>query len=303
MTKNDITRGLIDFAVSQCLKNIKEDPYRSIRRLADLGRQFAKGRFQEELFSLFQRLLLNEDGPYYEMLKQLVSSVDTDSLKTLGINIGYNSWTCGASRLRQITAEKDYPHWLAEISLSPESSASQLKEQLSAALKNGTYAFRLHMPAQSITTDTRQLGLIREFHDCSFFLDFMDTDCTYSDDLLELTCSCDNLAFLVPFGSLQSRQLVDLLNARQRIYGVCRTYDNTNAAERISDSQISEMLSWGSPLLFFLAAADTTQDNRLLVDNAILDARLHQTYPALLIHLDADVARIQQLLISSRKNL
>ena len=25
MTKNDITRGLIDFAVSQCLKNIKED--------------------------------------------------------------------------------------------------------------------------------------------------------------------------------------------------------------------------------------------------------------------------------------
>lgn len=92
MTKNDITRGLIDFAVSQCLKNIKEDPYRSIRRLADLGRQFAKGRFQEELFSLFQRLLLNEDGPYYEMLKQLVSSVDTDSLKTLGINIGYNSW-------------------------------------------------------------------------------------------------------------------------------------------------------------------------------------------------------------------
>ena len=159
MTKNDITRGLIDFAVSQCLKNIKEDPYRSIRRLADLGRQFAKGRFQEELFSLFQRLLLNEDGPYYEMLKQLVSSVDTDSLKTLGINIGYNSWTCGASRLRQITAEKDYPHWLAEISLSPESSASQLKEQLSAALKNGTYAFRLHMPAQSITTDTRQLGL------------------------------------------------------------------------------------------------------------------------------------------------
>ena len=159
------------------------------------------------------------------------------------------------------------------------------------------------MPAQSITTDTRQLGLIREFPDCSFFLDFMDTDCTYSDDLLELTCSCDNLAFLVPFGSLQSRQLVDLLNARQRIYGVCRTYDNTNAAERISDSQISEMLSWGSRLLFFLAAADTTQDNRLLVDNAILDARLHQTYPALLIHLDADVARIQQLLISSRKNL
>ena len=166
MTKNDITRGLIDFAVSQCLKNIKEDPYRSIRRLADLGRQFAKGRFQEELFSLFQRLLLNEDGPYYEMLKQLVSSVDTDSLKTLGINIGYNSWTCGASRLRQITAEKDYPHWLAEISLSPESSASQLKEQLSAALKNGTYAFRLHMPAQSITTDT--LGLSANFLTAAF---------------------------------------------------------------------------------------------------------------------------------------
>ena len=86
MTKNDITRGLIDFAVSQCLKNIKEDPYRSIRRLADLGRQFAKGRFQEELFSLFQRLLLNEDGPYYEMLKQLVSSIPTPSRRSASIS-------------------------------------------------------------------------------------------------------------------------------------------------------------------------------------------------------------------------
>ena len=92
------------------------------------------------------------------------------------------------------------------------------------------------------------------------------------------------------------------MNARQRIYGVCRTYNDANAAEMISDSQISEMLSWGSPLLLFLTADDTTQDNRLLVDNAILNARLHQTYPALLIHLDADVARIQQLLLSSRKN-
>ena len=38
MTKNDITRGLIDFAVSQCLKNIKEDPYR--RRLKGTPRAF-----------------------------------------------------------------------------------------------------------------------------------------------------------------------------------------------------------------------------------------------------------------------
>ena len=302
MTKNDITRGLIDFAVSQCLKNIKEDPYRSVRRLADLGRQFAKGRFQEELFSLFQRLLLNEESPYYEMLKQLISSVNTDTLKTIGINVGYNSWTCGASRLREITSETDCPHWLAEISLSPEMTVSQFKEHLTQALAQGIYAFRLRMPAQSITADNRQLALVREFPDCTFFLDFTGTDCTYSDDLLEITCSCNNLAFILPFGSLQSRQLADLLHARQRIYGICSTYDDTDAADMITASHISEMLSWNSPLLFFLPADSCTKDNRLLVDNTILDARIHQTYPALLIDLEQDTDRIQQILLSSRKN-
>ena len=135
MTKSDVTRGLIDFAVSQCLKNMKNDSRRSLRRLNDLGLQAAKGRFQSELFFLFQRMLNNDNSPYYEMLDKILFTTDTAFLKDFGINLGYNAWTLGAAQLRRSAENNRLPlSWLTE--LKPAASIDALSSQISREREN-----------------------------------------------------------------------------------------------------------------------------------------------------------------------
>ena len=51
---NNITRALIDASVDRGLREIEEDPKRSIRKLTDMGRMFIKGRFMDEVLSIQQ---------------------------------------------------------------------------------------------------------------------------------------------------------------------------------------------------------------------------------------------------------
>ena len=53
MKPNNITRAIVDATVDRSLREIEEDPRRSIRKLTDLGRQFSKGRFLQEVVCHF----------------------------------------------------------------------------------------------------------------------------------------------------------------------------------------------------------------------------------------------------------
>ena len=80
----------MDATVDRGLKEINEDPRRSIRKLADLGKQFNNGRFMQDLYAIFQDLLRNDDSPYYTAIEHLLQNTDRKALKDFGINMGYN---------------------------------------------------------------------------------------------------------------------------------------------------------------------------------------------------------------------
>ncbi len=66
MNSQDITRALIDTTVARAMVEMDADPKRSVRKLCDLGRQFSRGRFQNQIFAIFQDLLRNDESPYYQ---------------------------------------------------------------------------------------------------------------------------------------------------------------------------------------------------------------------------------------------
>lgn len=53
MNSQDITRALIDTTVARAMVEMDADPKRSVRKLCDLGRQFSRGRFQNQIFAIF----------------------------------------------------------------------------------------------------------------------------------------------------------------------------------------------------------------------------------------------------------
>ena len=55
MNSQDITRALIDTTVARAMVEMDADPKRSVRKLCDLGRQFSRGRFQNQIFAIMQK--------------------------------------------------------------------------------------------------------------------------------------------------------------------------------------------------------------------------------------------------------
>lgn len=99
--ENSISRILIETTVRQTLKGIQADPERSIRNLIDMALQFSKGRFQSRFFETAHTWLKNQNSAYYGLVQDAVDHIETEHLVKLGMNIGYNSCTWGARRIRE----------------------------------------------------------------------------------------------------------------------------------------------------------------------------------------------------------
>ena len=105
MTANT-SRILIETTVRKTIKDIANDPERSIRRVVDMAVNFSNGRFQKHLFVSAQKMLSNDQSAYYSLVRDTVGNINTEKLVHFGMNLGYNSCTAGAKILREIEEKR-----------------------------------------------------------------------------------------------------------------------------------------------------------------------------------------------------
>ena len=99
--ENSMSRIIIETTVRQTLKGLKENPKRSIRNLVDMSLHFSEGRFQSHFFQTARTMLEHEDSAYYSLVEHSTSHIETEHLVKFGMNLGYNSCTWGAQRIRR----------------------------------------------------------------------------------------------------------------------------------------------------------------------------------------------------------
>ena len=99
--ENSMSRVLVGTFVKKAIRDIQQDPERSVRNTVDMAVQFSGGKFQQRFFFAAQRMLQNENSGYYSMLRDTVARVDAGRLYTFGMNAGYNGCTAGARRIRE----------------------------------------------------------------------------------------------------------------------------------------------------------------------------------------------------------
>ena len=197
MNSQDITRALIDTTVARAMVEMDADPKRSVRKLCDLGRQFSRGRFQNQIFAIFQDLLRNDESPYYQAIDFLLRSNDPETLRQFGINIGYNSFTYGAQILRQKQKELSFAvPWVVKLRLDsriPDTyDSSFFASVVRTGLTYGIYSYQLRSMDHHEDMES-YLAVIQSHPECAFLWFLSDTPLTEKQQKLLLKKDVEKL--------------------------------------------------------------------------------------------------------------
>jgi len=212
--------------VHRALRDIRNSPERSFRNLVDFGATVLKGRFSQRFVNAVQTALQNENSAYYALVRDIVANVDPDNLVTFGVNVGYNSCTVGAKKIRELEGEKgfDIP-WSFSLNIDAEKynhNEPYYESLISQGTELGIYTWIVWMQEKIY----KVFPLIEKHPKCAFVL-CCPPDCIDVSVAGDIT-DFDNLMLAVEYGD-GAEEACRLLRENKRLYSVYAMYDADNA--------------------------------------------------------------------------
>ncbi len=302
--KKDIKRAIIEAAVDRGLRDIYEDPRRSIRKFVDLGRQFQKGRFIQDINNILQELLRNDDSPYYTAIEHVLRYSDRKKIKDFGINLGYNSLTVGAKTLRKIREKEQYNvPWNLIIRLDPTVKSGltphDLIDIVAQGKKLGIYTYTIRLFSSNIYLEDL-LKLFITYDDCTFMVMLPDSE--IDDSLSSYMTDCSNAMFLLPLFSDSCGRNIVLLKQYKCLYGLYTLYDE-NTSLNLDDSETAwDYLINDSVLIETVADENVSLETIKKTAESAKHARLEPVAPLMIFDLYGDFMDIQKLLVGETPN-
>lgn len=223
--KSSLNRTLIETTIRNSIKQIKNDPERSMRNLIDMALSFSNGRFQKHFLEAAQTMLKKETSCYYKIIPDFVANADTERIVTFGMNIGYNGCTLGAQTIREIEAKEDINiPWSISLELEKNSyhkNKTRYRSLLSEGKNMGIYTWNIHTQDNPIYF----LELAEEFPECALTI-FCPSE-IITQALLDEAGKLYNILFLVEYDDT-TEDACSLLRSQGFLYSV---YYNNEMAD------------------------------------------------------------------------
>jgi len=290
--ENSMSRILIETVVKNTLKGLRDDPERNIRKLVDMALHFSGGQFQQRFFETAQRMLENETSPYYGLVRDLTSYADAEHLLRFGMNLGYNSCTYGAQRIRQ--NEELLGHNIPwTVLYQMDSRSLEHMEQYGAAVtdgeKLGIYTWMLFAPK----IPHQLLGLIGDHPDSAFFLFCEPEDIT--NDFLDSVSELKHV-MLVPHYQEGQEDVYARLRASGLPYSTCCLYSKDDL-EAILNGDLFTSVQQVCPIFaVLLSRPDCPEQFRCLTYQAVERARNEQMFRMIPWELEYDNRKIDEII-------
>lgn len=285
-------KAVIESAVSRGIRDMEEDPERSARRLADLGRQFAKNRFHDQVFSVIQELLDNEHSAYYDMIHNLLRNSDHNALKAFGMNFGYMSWTYGASRIRSLQDERGFCiPW--SITLRYDASnpdglhAEKLAKLMEQGQELGIYVYAIRQ-CDNDADSYALLELLERYKECAFI--WYKNNGRLTAAQIQLLKVCQNTVVVLPANDPETLLTCALLRDQKIAFGLSEMYTDDTVGN-VPGSP--ETILASETALYFMIRDDKCTASAA---RACYDLRLRQDYPFLTIDLYGDQKSISNII-------
>lgn len=291
----DITRSFIDTAVTKALRDIQRDPERSIRNLVDLGSSFSRGRFQKGFLATAQTMLKQQKSAYYDAAKRIVKNIDHTNLKTFGVNLGYNSLTRGARKIRELEAELgiNIP-WAIYFEYKEGggfATAQDFDRLITAGKEHGifTYCFTCDVAAVPAA-----LGFPRRHRDAAFVL--FAKPGQFTPALLEHLSTAANLMVCLDAEDAHFLTNAAQLRAHKLLYSASVYYDDSTAATARSEEMMQRVLQSEGVFFSWIAARECSQETRHAMYEHALAIRKGQEYPVFVIDFFEDMLYIDRVI-------
>ena len=302
MDVRKLNRGLIEIAVSQGMREIRQDTKRGLRRLSDLGQHFAGKRFSQNVFIQIHEALKPEDSRYYELLKNCLDHIDEEALKTFGINIGYNSWTYGVGKIRQSIQEGKKPvSWFCELPYNgqkeePSEALKKLSETIRKKRQQGVYTYFLY-PRQSFAECPELIFLLDRYPDCAFIWFFQETDLTKAQlNVLKKHKNCLYLFPAVKKDGAPDLEITGKMKKQKMLYSYYYIYKEAEGGLKEQLERLQPIMQDKPTAVIMKADPSVSQEYRLHCAQEIWKNRLLPEYPTFLVELTEDCRKINEMI-------
>ena len=294
MEGKNYTRVLIETVVDRGIRDVTDDPKRSLRRLADMGKQFSEGRFQKASFGHITNLLKNDDSPYYKMLEDFLATVDHKAIKTFGLNMGYNSWTYGARLIRKESESRGYMlPWVVQIHYDSDNTSRLKADDLNSIIDRlsplgvNTYVI---IKEHGLPDDPALTDVLIKHPECAFFL-FIN-DAQISNEQAENLKESGNTVISVNIAAGDAMNTCHRLKEIKALYVVHYQY-TTDEVEKLSyGAYIDSWLSYGSAFIFLIQK----DSDKGVAGKFAKKSRMEQEYPILVWDVYADIRLVNEMI-------
>lgn len=290
MRKRDLTRLLIESAVDRALRDMERDSHRTIRNLLDLALTFSKGSFERHFFTLCQQMLEDESSPYYQLLDRALRTCDRQTLKTFGMNVGYEGCSKGARRIREVEAAGGFNvPWALTIQAGAQGlSRIYIQRMVTEGTDLGIHVYLL----QDNQLEQEALEqLLQDNPACAFTI--LTTGARGADWNLSSLSRFHNLLFSVDARQPLALELCRALEEARMPCAVHLGYSDQAASEL--SAQLEQVRSLGS-LVVLLYADGAGPETRHAVYRRVVEARTARTYPFGLMELTEDLLAIDRII-------
>jgi len=289
-----LIRQAINIAVSKALDDMRGNTRRSLRNLIELGLLFSRSENQRGFFGLVQRAVSEGNNRYYRLASRVIQDVNPDTLKTVGINLGYSSLVNGAHQLqkKQIAENCALP-WMVIFDARRCGCVSfeLLGRLISEGRKIGicTYVFRAGKQEEMLPFCSMAAG----FEECMFFLE-APLGFLQSPETAECLGGFPNLAVAVDmacgdFGREDAQNAFSLLRKNRCLYGYRIDYGEEERAEAISRRLVSEAIGLGNVFGVYVPKIGVSAAARNEVFSEICSKRKEKGQPLILLDWVGDM--------------
>lgn len=288
-----MTKVLVESTIRRTLKNIQESPERTIRNLIDLGLNFSNSRYQTRFLQQAQKMLQNQNSAYYDLVKHLIATVDHDIITTFGVNVGYNSCTKGAKRIREIEAAKRFNiPWALHLAINEE----KLKKEpdfYPSVIQQGTvlgiYMYLLFINGHP----EKVLPIIQNQPECAFIL-FLNGQ-QISDTFIKEMQTIKNVMISVEIDQDLFKTCQKFQNAKL-LYAAHSCYSEQNKENIINGDWLNSVLPVRPAFALLQSDSSCTQQTQREVYQYVINIRDGQKLPLICMDIKQDTLMIDRVI-------